>query len=1260
VKRAAKWLGLSLAVLLVLVLAVVTWSVNTDSGTRMIARIAVDTLGGKLALGRIDGTIAGPLTVAELRYRDPEAGIDARLQRVRLDVALADLFGALVHIKQLEASGIDVALSEPTKPPEPKPTRPFSLKAPIDVAIDSLVLESARISRDATPLVELTRAAFSGSWKSRNVSVKQLEVRSPQGEVDFVGRVSQRGAYSGEGRGRFRWRAGERSYAGSLDTHTQGNDAMLTLKLSAPLDLQLEAQVTQTKTWPWRFKLEAPTFDPREELLPNSSLTSLAASLSGHGSVEQGAISGRLLINDEPLLIEPMRFTRNGDDISLDTTLRVSRAAGAIHVGGDVALGQEPVTAKVTAKWHEIVVPAAWAGQELHTRGDLNFQGSAQAYGAHGALSLGPAERVTDIALDVQGTPQRVELKQFDVSQKAGRLAARGRIDLQPQLAWDVTAVAKDFDPGAFARGWPGRLGFDLASQGRLLEKGPEATLRLTQLRGELRGRALSGGADLAIAPPLVASGTLALNSGKSRLRFRGRNGDQLDANLSLEVASLNDWVPNSGGTLQAAFDIRGKWPELSIDGTASGRDLHAANVRIESLSAKADVADPRNPQGSIRLDLTRLTAAGFEFETVHAQASGAPKSHRFGLRVNGEPLALELDLQGAQQDDGWSGSLQHLVFNVKDAARLSLRQPANIVLGKNTAELSQACLVDGRIELCAAGALQPDGGLRASYSIANLPLALGNALASADLPIKLEGTLQGHGEIRRTPQGELFGDVLIESDAGSISRQLAAAPGDETQEAPQKLLTYHGLRVSATLSGPDARAVFDTQFEPNGTLHGEGNVHDLGRAQPSIAAKLRGRIPDLAPLGVFVPQLANVHGSVDADIAVAGSMEAPELSGLVNASGLAADVPAIGLRLKDGQLQARPAPSGEIAIDGGIVSGDGRLAFNGKAERTGKIEMHVGGERFLAADIPGARVIVTPDLNLVRNEERITVSGQVTIPEAAINLQKLPRGGEQAQAASSDVVVIDAQTRADEAEKAPLFAEITVNIGEKVELTGFGLQSTVQGRLDVRESPGQPTLGSGEVRVAGKYKAYGQDLTIQRGQLLYAWTPLDNPRLNIEATRTIEGDGTEEVTAGLRVRGSAKSPELTVFSDPPMSQTNALSYLVAGKPIDQVGAGDSDADAMQTAARSLGAAGGGLLARSLGKRLGVDEFAVKDDEMIGGAALTVGQYLSPRLYLSYGVGLFEPGDVITLRYKLSDDLALQTQRGPEDTRAGIEYRIEK
>jgi translocation and assembly module TamB len=1255
VKRALKWTALALAALLGIVLGIAAWGVNTQSGAHSIARIAVDALGGKLALGRVEGKIAGPLTVSDLRYQDPEVGIDARLQRVHVDIVLTDIFRALVHLREVQASGIDVTLSEPSKPPE-KSTKPFSLKPPIDLAIDSLVLDSARIRRDQTPLVELTRAAFSGHWTSRDLAVKQLDVRSPQGEIDFAGNVRQRGIYMGGGHGSFRWKAGERSYAGTLETRSEAADATLTLQLTAPLDLELHAEVTQKKTWPWRFTLEAPRFDPREELLPDSSFTSLAASLSGHGSTDEGAISGKLVINDEPVMIEPLRFARHGDDIAIDSVLRISHGGeGAIHVGGDVDLGREPITAKVAATWNDIVVPVAWVGQELYTHGELTAQGSAQAYAARGKLAIGPKDRVADIALDLRGTPQRVDLEQFDISQQAGRLQARGRIDLQPQLAWDMKAAARDFDPGAFAAAWRGRVGFDLASQGRLLEKGPEASLRLTRLRGELRGRPLSGNADLSLAPPLIASGTLALKSGKSELNFRGRNGDALDATVSLNVASLNDWIPDSGGELQAALVVRGKWPELSVEGDANGRDLHAANVRIESLSAQAKVADPRNPEGSVRIDLTKLTAAGLQFDTVHAQANGALKSHRLALRVSGQPLGFDLDLQGARTDEGWAGSLQNLVINVKDAARLALRDPANIVLGKSSAELSQACLVDGRIELCAAGALQPDGAIRASYSLANLPLALGNALATADLPIKLEGTLQGHGEIRRTPQGELFGDVLIESEAGSIFRHIAAVPGDETQEPPQKLLGYRGFKVAATLSGPDARATFDTQLEPNATLHGEASAHDLGSAETPITGRVRGQIPDLAPLAVFAPQLANVHGRIDADIALAGTAQKPEISGLVSGAELAADIPTVGLKLKNGQLQVRPAPSGDITVDGAIVSGDGRLQFAGKADRSGRIEMHVGGDRVLAADIPGARVIVTPNLNLVRTAERITLNGDVTIPEAAINLQKLPRGGEHAQAASSDVIVVDARTRAAEAEKAPVFAEITVNIGKKVELTGFGLQANVEGALQVRESPGQPTLGSGEVRVAGKYKAYGQDLTIQRGQLLYAWTPLDNPNLNIEATRTVE-----TVTAGLRIRGNAKSPELTVYSDPPMSQADALSYLVAGKPIDEIGAGDSEAGAMQSAARSIGVAGGGLLAKSLGKRLGVDELSVKEDEMIGGSALTVGQYLSPRVYLSYGVGLFEPGDVITLRYKLSEELAVQTQRGPEDTRAGIEYRIEK
>ncbi|CAM5347968.1 translocation/assembly module TamB domain-containing protein [Rhodanobacter lindaniclasticus] len=59
-------------------------------------------------------------------------------------------------------------------------------------------------------------------------------------------------------------------------------------------------------------------------------------------------------------------------------------------------------------------------------------------------------------------------------------------------------------------------------------------------------------------------------------------------------------------------------------------------------------------------------------------------------------------------------------------------------------------------------------------------------------------------------------------------------------------------------------------------------------------------------------------------------------------------------------------------------------------------------------------------------------------------------------------------------------------------------------------------------------------------------------------------------------------------------------------------------------------------------------------------AIASLGKYLSPRLYLSYGVGLFEPGEVITLRYRLSKRWHLEAQQATEFSRASLNYRLER
>jgi len=250
--------------------------------------------------------------------------------------------------------------------------------------------------------------------------------------------------------------------------------------------------------------------------------------------------------------------------------------------------------------------------------------------------------------------------------------------------------------------------------------------------------------------------------------------------------------------------------------------------------------------------------------------------------------------------------------------------------------------------------------------------------------------------------------------------------------------------------------------------------------------------------------------------------------------------------------------------------------------------------------------------------------------------------------------VVVDAESKTESA-ALPLAADVKVTLGENVKLIGYGLDGKVAGQLEVRERPGRVPTGTGTVEVSGAYKAYGQDLKIETGRLLFAGTALDDPGLDIRAVREIQAD---EVKAGLQVRGTAQVPQLTVFSDPAMEQSDALSYLITGKPLSSLKSGEGDM--LGSAARALGTAGGDLLAKRIGSKIGVDEIGVADNAAVGGAAFTVGKYLSPKLYLSYGVGIFSPGEVVTLRYLFSKRWNFEAQEATTGSRAGINYRIEK
>jgi translocation and assembly module TamB len=233
-----------------------------------------------------------------------------------------------------------------------------------------------------------------------------------------------------------------------------------------------------------------------------------------------------------------------------------------------------------------------------------------------------------------------------------------------------------------------------------------------------------------------------------------------------------------------------------------------------------------------------------------------------------------------------------------------------------------------------------------------------------------------------------------------------------------------------------------------------------------------------------------------------------------------------------------------------------------------------------------------------------------------------------------------------------PLVLDLTLALGDDVRLHGFGLDGTLAGSLRVRAQPGRDMVATGTLDVGGRYLAYGQKLDITRGELTWSNTPIGDPILDIRAQRDV-GD----VTAGIDVTGHATRPQADVWTDPATDQSQALAYLALGRPLSSA---SSDETQQLDAASAALSAGGNLLASQLGAKLGLDNAGVSESRALGGSVLGVGKFLSPRLYVGYGVSLLGTGQVLTLKYLLRKGFDIEIESSTIENRASANWRKEK
>jgi translocation and assembly module TamB len=398
-------------------------------------------------------------------------------------------------------------------------------------------------------------------------------------------------------------------------------------------------------------------------------------------------------------------------------------------------------------------------------------------------------------------------------------------------------------------------------------------------------------------------------------------------------------------------------------------------------------------------------------------------------------------------------------------------------------------------------------------------------------------------------------------------------------------------------------------------------------------------------------PDIVEPTGKLAGHVTLAGTRAQPVLGGQAQLADFSTELPALAITVSNGDVRMDAQPDGSARIHGSLKSGEGTLNLDGTLGWRGDdtpLVLTVRGSNVLVSDTRDLRAVADPDV-VVRYSagQPINVTGSVGVPSARIDLERLDQG----VSASPDVVVLD-PVDPQRGVATPLDLDLTLQLGDDVRLNGFGLDGTLDGSLHVRARPGREMLATGSLDVGGRYTAYGQKLDITRGRLVWSNTAIADPLLDIRAEREVA-----DVTAGIDVTGHASNPQAGVWTDPATDQSEALAYLALGRPLSSASADESRQLDAASAALS---AGGSLLASQLGAKIGLDEAGVLESRALGGSVLGVGKYLSPKLYVGYGVSLLGTGQVLTLKYLLRKGFDIEIESSTVENKASVNWRKEK
>ena len=1243
------WKKISLGVLIfiLLLLGTVAFLVGTTTGLHLVFNAANRWVPG-LEIGQVTGGWRD-LSLKNIRYDQPGVAVNAG--EIHLAVKLGCLWDSSLCVNDLSLKDINVAIDSKKMPPsepveEEEDSGPLNLSTPYPITLSRVALSNINLKIDDTT-VSVMDFTSGLNWQEKTLTLKPTSLQGLLIALPKVAEVAQ-----------------EEVVEPKID-HPQPDEKPLgeTLKelfskpvlpemadVHLPLNLNIE-----------EFKGEQLRVTGDTDLTVRNMLLKVS-SIDGNMKLDaldidanQGTVNATgtaQLTNSWPV------------DITLNSTLNIDPLKGEkvkLKVGGALREQLEigvnlsgPVDMDLRAQTR-----LAEAGLPLNVEvasrqvywpftGDKQFQADDIKLKLTGkmtdyTLSMRTAVKGQDIppatiTLDAKGNEQQINLDKLTVAALEGKTELKALVDWQQAISWRGELTLDGINTAKEIPDWPSTLNGLIKTRGSLYGGSWQMDVPELKLTGNVKQNKVNVNGSLKGNSYMqwVIPG-LHLELGRNSADVKGELGiKDLNLDATIDAPNLDNALPGLGGTAKGLVKVRGTVdaPQLLADINARGlrwQELSVAQVRVEG-----DIKSTDQIAGNLDVRVERITQPDVNINLVTLNAKGSEKQHELQLRIQGEPVSGQLVLAGSfdRKEARWKGTLSNTRFqtpvgpwSLTRAIALDYRnQEQKISIGPH-------CWTNPNAELCVPQTIDAGAEGRAVVNLNRFDLAM----LKPFMPdaTQASGVFSGKADVAwdTTKEGLPQGQVTLSGRNVKVTQRVNDAP------LP---VAFDTLNLNADLHNNRAQLGWMIRLTNNGQFDGQVQITDP-QGRRNIGGNVNIRNFNLAMVNPVFSRGEKAAGMLNANLRLGGDVQSPQMFGQLQLSGLDVDGNFMPFDMQPSQL-AMNFNGTRSTLQGVVRTQQGQINLSGDADWSQidnwRARVAAKGSRVRITVPPMVRLDVSPDVVFEATPSLFTLDGRVDVPWARIVVHELP---ESAVGVSSDEVMLnnDLQPENPQSASIPINSNLIVHVGNNVRMDAFGLKARLTGDLKVAQD--KQGLGlNGQINIPdGRFHAYGQDLIVRKGELLFSGPP-DQPLLNIEAIRNPESTE-NDVIAGVRVTGTADEPKAEIFSDPAMSQQEALSYLLRGQGLES---DQSDSAAMTSMLVGLGVAQSGQVVGKIGETFGVSNLALDTQGVGDSSQVVVSGYVLPGLQVKYGVGIFDSLATLTLRYRLMPKLYLEAVSG--------------